>query len=158
MYEAEKEFIDTFNENYPFERYIFKEPKKINSLFDDLLLTELFIPCTEIKPITDDNGKLITHTSVPTDEIYVKCKVNGNEFRLSYFDFASHIREDIRWDMVQEFGQYEWECLYVENDGEDDLKDALQIQKNKIIEKYGICECKSSCHITDVINLVNTLE
>ena len=99
---CEKEFIDTFNENYPFERYIFKEPKKINSLFDDLLLTELFIPCTEIKPITNDNGELITHTRVPTDEIYVKCKVNGNEFRLSYFDLASHIREDIRWNMVQE--------------------------------------------------------
>jgi ribosome-binding ATPase YchF (GTP1/OBG family) len=43
-------------------------------------------------------------------------------------------------------------------DGEDELKDVLQIQKNKIIEKYGSCECKSSCHITDVINLVNMLE
>ena len=103
---CEEEFINTFNEYYPFERYIFKEPKKINSLFDDLLLTELFIPSTEIKPITDDNGELITHTSVPTDEIYVKCKVNGNEIRLSYFDFASHIREDIRWDITQDFGEW----------------------------------------------------
>ena len=28
----DKEFINTFNEYYPFERYIVKEPKKINYL------------------------------------------------------------------------------------------------------------------------------
>ena len=47
----DKEFINTFNEYYPFERYIVKEPKKINYLFDDVLLTELFVPSTEIKPV-----------------------------------------------------------------------------------------------------------
>lgn len=39
----EEYFISVFNEGYPFERYIFKEPVKINALFDDLFLTELFI-------------------------------------------------------------------------------------------------------------------
>lgn len=71
------------------------EAEKVNRLFDDLdlLSTELSVPHTEIIPITNDNGKLITHTSVPADEIYVKCEGNSNEFRLSYFDFASHIRD-----------------------------------------------------------------
>ena len=48
---TDKEFIDTYNEYYPFERYIVKNPEKINYLFDDALLCELFIPSTEIKPI-----------------------------------------------------------------------------------------------------------
>ena len=41
---TDKEFIDTYNEYYPFERYIVKHPEKINYLFDDALLCELFIP------------------------------------------------------------------------------------------------------------------
>ena len=49
----DNDFINTFNEYYPFERYIVKEPKKINYLFDDVLLTELFVPSTEIKPCID---------------------------------------------------------------------------------------------------------
>jgi hypothetical protein len=44
----DKEFIDVFNEYYPFERYILKNPKSIENLFDDLLLTEIFVPKTEI--------------------------------------------------------------------------------------------------------------
>ena len=43
---TDKEFIDTYNEYYPFERYIVKNPEKINYLFDDALLCELFIPST----------------------------------------------------------------------------------------------------------------
>ena len=55
MADYDKEFVNTFNEYYPFERYIVKEPKKINYLFDDVVLTELFIPSTEIKPCVDEN-------------------------------------------------------------------------------------------------------
>ena len=69
---TEEYFISVFNERYPFERYIFKKPVKINSLFDDLLVTELFIPSTEIKPILDGTGSLMTFTEVPHDEIFVK--------------------------------------------------------------------------------------
>lgn len=39
----DKNFINTFNEYYPFEKLIIKEPKQINYLFDDVLLTEIFI-------------------------------------------------------------------------------------------------------------------
>ena len=69
------------------------EAEKVNRLFDDLdlLSTELSVPHAEIIPITNDNVKLITHTNVPADEIYVNYEDNG--FRLSYFDFASYIRD-----------------------------------------------------------------
>ena len=151
----DEQFINNFNGYYPFERYILKEPKQVNSLFDDVLLTEIFIPSTEIKPITDDNGNLITFTEVPEDEIYVKLKGPGGEFRMAYFDFADHIREEIRYSIILDFGQYEWECLYVDHeDSEDELNEALQIQKDKIIEKYGSCEVKKNFKITDTINLI----
>lgn len=147
-------FINTFNECYPFERYILKEPKQVNSLFDDVILTELFIPSTEIKPVTDDSGNLITFTEVSDNEIYVKLKGPGGEFRMAYADFADHIREEIRYSVILDFGQYEWECLYVDHEDTDDLKEALQIQREKIIEKYGSCKIKENFKITDTINLI----
>lgn len=30
----EEEFINIFNEYYPFERYVLKEPVQVNSIFD----------------------------------------------------------------------------------------------------------------------------
>ena len=151
----DEQFINNFNGYYPFERYILKEPKQVNSLFDDVLLTEIFIPSTEIKPITDDNGNLITFTEVPEDEIYVKLKGPGGEFRMAYFDLASHIREEIRYSVILDFGQYEWECLYVDHEDDDDeLKEALQTQKDKIIEKYGSCEVKNNFEMISTINLI----
>ena len=97
---TEEYFISVFNERYPFERYIFKEPVKINSLFDDLLVTELFIPSTEIKPILDGTGSLMAFTEVPHDEIFVKVKGTFGESRLSFFDFAYDVREDIRYSLI----------------------------------------------------------
>lgn len=41
MTDTDKEFIDTYNECYPFERYIVKNPEKINYLFDDALLEDI---------------------------------------------------------------------------------------------------------------------
>ena len=150
-----EDFINTFNEYYPFERYIVKEPKRVNYLFDDVVLTELFIPSTEIKPLVDENDKFQGFTKINDDEIYVKLKCKDVEFRMAYFDFDEHIREEIRHIIYNDFGQYEWECLYVDHeDSEEELKEALQIQKNKIIEKYGSCEIKESCIITDTINLI----
>ena len=46
MNNYDKEFLNTFNECYPFERYIIKEPKSIGNLFDDAVLTEIFVPHT----------------------------------------------------------------------------------------------------------------
>ena len=158
MNNYDENFINTFNEYYPFERYILKEPKQITYLFDDILLTEVFIPNTEIKPVTDDNGNLITFTKVPDDEIYVKLRGPGGEFRMAYTDFADHIREEIRYSVILDFGQYEWECLYVDHEDTDELEESLQIQKNKIIEKYGSCKIKENFKITDTINLIKDEE
>ena len=148
---TDKEFIDTYNECYPFERYIVKNPEQINYLFDDALLCELFIPSTEIKPIIH-NGEFVGSTQVNKDEIYIKlmcknkCNENWSEFRMSYYDFNAHIREEIRRIIISDFGKYEWECLYVEHeDGDDDnLAIALQIQKQLIEEKYGTCNVKDN--------------
>ena len=140
-------FIETFNDYYPFERYIVKNPKQINELFDDAVLTEIFIPSTEIKPLIDDGGNFQGYSEIPDDEIYVKLKCNNVEFRMAYWDFNDHIREEIRTIILNDFGHYEWQSLYVEYEEEyeyDELKDALKIQYNLIKEKYGECNLKSN--------------
>lgn len=139
-----KDFINVFNEYYPFERYIVKTPKSIVYLFDDALLTELFIPSTEIKPIVLD-GQFIGHTKVPKNEIYVKVKGSAGEMRFSLFDFADAVIEDILYIIVSDFGGYEWEGLYVDHeDDNEDLKTALLEQKRLIEEKYGECGIKDT--------------
>ena len=155
---ADKEFIGTYNEYYPFERYILKNPKKINYLFDDALLCELFIPSTEIKPIMHD-GDFVGFTRINDDDIYIKLKTSAGEIRMAYYDFNDHIREEIRNIIISDFGSYEWECLYVEHgededDDLDELKEALQIQKKLIEEKYGTCNVKDNFIIEDTIILI----
>ena len=159
----DKEFINTFNEYYPFERYIVKNPKKINYLFDDVLLSELFIPSTEIKPVIYEGG-FTGFTCINDDEIYIKlkckneCDDNWVEFRMAYYDFDDHIREEIRGIIITDFGGYEWESLYVEHEENDDcneLKEALKIQKKLIEDKYGICNVKDNFIIEDTINILN---
>ena len=73
-----------------------------------------------------------------------KCKENWSEFRMSYYDFNAHIREEIRRIIISDFGKYEWECLYVEHEDDDNLAIALQIQKQLIEEKYGTCNVKDN--------------
>jgi hypothetical protein len=160
---TDKEFINTFNEYYPFERYIVKNPQRINYLFDDVLLTELFIPSTEIKPVVYEGG-FTDFTRINDDEIYIKlkckseCDDNWFEFRMAYYDFDDHIREEIRGIIISDFGAYEWESLYVEHEEDDDfndLKDALKIQKKLIEDKYGVCNVKDNFIIEDTINILN---
>ena len=148
----DKQFINTFNEDYPFERYIFKEPKSLENLFEDLIVTELFIPETEIKPVLDTNGNFICCTEIPHDEIYIKVKTKDScEFRLGYFDFDNCIRENIRINLYEDFGKYEWTCLYIDYGDDDyDLKEVLKLQKKLITEKYGSCNIKN----TSVSNLI----
>lgn len=139
-----KDFINVFNEYYPFERYIVKTPKSIVYLFDDALLTELFIPSTEIKPIVID-GQFVGHTKVPKNDIYVKVKGPSGEMRFALFDFADCVIEDIMSIVISDFGGYEWECLYVDHeDDNEDLKTALLEQKQLIEEKYGECNVKDT--------------
>lgn len=150
------DFINSFNEYYPFERYIVKNPKKINYLFDDALLCELFVPSTEIKPIIHD-GEFVGFTQINDDDIYIKLKTSAGEFRMAYYDFNDHIREEIRNAIISDFGGYEWECLYVEHEDDDDLAIALQIQKKLIEEKYGVCNMKDNFIIGDTIETLQKL-
>jgi hypothetical protein len=139
----DKEFLAIFNEHYPFERYILKKPKPIGNLFDDAVLTEIFVPATEIKPIVD-NGQLICFTNIPKDEIYLKLQTHGGEIRMGYWDFAEHIRENIRDIIITDFGQYEWECLYVDHEDNEDLLNLLQNQKDIISSRYTLCNIKDT--------------
>lgn len=142
-----EEFINVFNEYYPFERYIVKTPKPIVYLFDDALLTELFTPSTEIKPIVIDD-QFMGFTKVLKSEIYVKVKGPSGEMRFALFDFADAVIEDIIWIVISDFGGYEWEGLYVDHEsdenGNDTLRDVLLEQKRLIEEKYGECTVKDT--------------
>ena len=153
---ADKEFIDTYNEYYPFERYIVKNPKKINYLFDEALLCELFIPSTEIKPIMHE-GEFVGFTQINDDDIHIKLKTSAGEIRMAYYDFNDHIREEIRNIIISDFGGYEWECLYVEHEDDNDLAIALQIQKKLIEEKYGTCNVKDNFIIEDTIETLKKI-
>ena len=148
----DEHFINEFNTYYPFERYILKHPKSINNLFDDMLLVELFIPSTEIKPIFTDDNQLLCHTKINDNDVYVKLQTpSGDVVRIGFWDFESHIRENIRDIIYFDFGGYEWESLYVEHDdGDNDLKIVLLEQKRLIIEKYGKCNIKETA-CTDLI-------
>lgn len=137
------DFINEYNNYYPFERYIVKTPKSINCLFDDVQLTELFIPSTET-----------TTTQVNDDDIYVKLKCGDVEFRMAYYDFNSHIREEIRNIIINDFGLYEFECLYVENEDCSLLSKALKEQFNLIKNKYGECKIKDNFMIKKTIELL----
>lgn len=153
MRDYDKEFLSIFNEYYPFEQYIFSTPKSLGMVFDDMLITEIFVPYTEIKPILNDDGSLITHTTINPEEIYVKVKGNAGEMRICYFDFNDHVREEIRNIFILDFGDYEYESLYVDHEDDDNstLIAVLNRQKTLIKEKYGICNIKKA--VRD--NLVN---
>lgn len=155
MVDYDEDFLNVFNEYYPFERYIFKEPKSIGMTFDDMLLTELFVPYTEIEPVLDENNKLLYFTSIPYNEVYVKVVGNAGEMRIGYLDFEEHIRTMIRCNFIEDFGGYEYEGLYVDHDDEGDdnasLIAVLKNQKALIEEKYGECNIKPSVRS----NLVN---
>lgn len=157
---TDKDFISTFNEYYPFERYIVKNPEKINYLFDDALLCELFIPSTEIKPIMHE-GDFVGFTQINDDDIYIKLQTSAGEIRMAYYDFNDHIREEIRRIIISDFGAWEWESLYVECDeGEynEDLAQALKLQHTLVKDKYGVCSMKDNFIIEDTIILIQDLQ
>ena len=141
----DKEFLNVFNEYYPFERYILKNPKPIGNLFDEALLEEIFIPQTEIEPILGDNGsKLISFTSIDKDNIYIKIKTGAGVIRLGYFDFNQAIRENIRNIIIDDFGQYEWEGLFVDHEDLGKLQEIILEQKYLIEQKYTLCNVKNT--------------
>lgn len=140
-----EEFLSVFNDRYPFERYIFNTPCSLGNLFDDVLVTEIFVPSTEIKPYFSDDGQYIDSTEVPVDEIYLKLKGPGGEFRMGLIDFDKPIYENVIFRLYEDFGDYAWECLYMDYDEEDaydELQEVLLEQKRMIIDKYGVCNIK----------------
>ena len=87
----------------------------------------------------------------------MKLKCGDSEFRMAYYDFNDHIREQIRWVILEDFGGCEWESLYVEYGDEnayEELNEALKTQYNLIKEKYGECEVKPDMDIINTIELV----
>lgn len=140
----DKKFLNVFNEYYPFERYIIKNPKSIGNLFDEALLEEIFIPQTEIKPILSDSSELISFTSIDKDEIYIKIKTAAGVIRLGYFDFNQAIRENIRNIITDDFGQYEWEGLFVDHEDLGKLQEIILEQKYLIEQKYTLCNVKNT--------------
>jgi len=68
--------------------------------------------------------------------------------RIGYLDFEDHIREMIRYNFIEDFGEYEYEGLYVDHEDEGDdnasLIAVLKNQKTLIEEKYGECHIKTS--------------
>lgn len=145
---TDREFINVFNEYYPFEKYIAKTPKPIGGPFDDLLLIELFVPNTKIEPILYDknNGTkaILTWTKINKNEIYIKVKGVAGEARLAYYDFTDHIREEIRRIILEDMGGFNWQSLYVESGDENSLEDILNEQKTLIESKYGECFIKEN--------------
>lgn len=131
----DEEFLNVIN-NYV------REPKKITDLFDDAFLMELFVPQTEIKPITNPDGSLLTYTRINPDEIYVKIKGPAGVMRFGYYDFSSGVQEEIRHIILEDFGGFKWQSLYVDYedpDDYDDLNELLEDQRKRIIELYGEC-------------------
>jgi hypothetical protein len=103
-------------------------------------------------------GDFVGFTQINDDDIYIKLKTSAGEIRMAYYDFNDHIREEIRHIIISDFGAYEWESLYVEHEEDDDfneLKEALQIQKKLIEDKYGVCNVKDNFIIEDTINILN---
>lgn len=145
---SDEDFLNLFNEYYPFERYILKTPHQINELFDDVFLTEIFVPYTELKHIVEDDGRVWTN-SVNRDEVYVKLKGAAGEMRFAFFDFDDHIRLNIIETIFGDMGDYALQGLYIDEDdgkplNEEDLLDMLKRQKTLITEKYGVCNRKRS--------------
>ena len=145
---TDKEFIETYNECYPFERYIVKNPKKINYLFDDALLCELFIPSTEIKLIIY-NGEFVGSTQVNKDEIYVKLKCKNDdenwiEFRMAYYDFNDHIREESYPCMGIACPNRNVKHLYCDECGDDVEKlykyDGQEICEDCLLKEFEVIE------------------
>ena len=133
---ADDDFINILNEFYPFERYIVRTPKSIEPVFDDLILTEIFVP-------------------KKNDEVYVKVKGVAGEIRIGYFDFAPHIREAIRNIVITDFGHYEWQSLYVQDENEEfpELEKVLSEQKALIEKKYEECVIKDDTPNTRFVHV-----
>lgn len=137
MEDFDEEFLMTFNEFYPFEKYIVKNPKRIND--DGALLTEIFVQKTKTDTDLDSDENFLCRKYSDTN-FYIKVKGDAGEMRFSYFDFAPHIREEIRRVFIEDFGQYNYDSLYFDNGDDEEnqsLSEELDYQRKLITDKYG---------------------
>lgn len=140
----DESFLDIFNFHYPFEKYIVLNPKSIGNLYDDAILTEIFIPRI------DNSEELIG-----SEEVYIEIKGKAGRMRFAFYDFEEHIRLNIIRIIIEDFGSYEYECLYIDNDNTYDvLKSKLDVQKKLITEKYGECFVKNNNYLANFLNLI----
>ncbi len=154
MKNPDEEFIEIFNNYYPFVKYILKVPKSLGFIYDDCVLTELFIPYFEAKPVLDRNGDLSYFTKRNYEELYCKIQGPAGEMRIAYLDFGEHIQETIRFMVIQDLGPENWQSLYVEYDENDyskELESELRLQKKLIQDKYGSVDIKDNIN-TKYIN------
>ena len=79
----------------------------------------------------------------------------AGEIRIGYFDFASHIREAIRNIVITDFGHYEWQSLYVQDENEEfpELEKVLSEQKALIEKKYEECVIKDDTPNTRFVHV-----
>lgn len=135
MEDFDEEFLMTFNEFYPFERYIIKNPKRIND--DNALLTEIFVLKTKDTDLDSDENFLCS--KYRDNDLYIKVKGDAGEIRFSYFDFAPHIREEIRRVFIEDFGRYNYDSLYFDSGDYDNqsLFEELDYQRKLITNRYG---------------------
>ena len=142
----DEDFLSTFNEKYPLERYIFKEPTSLGLDFDDVQLIEIFVPKTKIEPIFH-NGQYIGSTKVNPKEVYVKVIGSAGEMRFGYLDFNDRVRDTIRESFYEDFGDY-FQYLYIDSEGDEEIEQEMtKILTNQYrlnVEKYGSCEVKQN--------------
>ena len=141
----DKEFINVFNEYYPFEHYIINNPKSIND-DDDVLLIGITVPETKIQSIYNVDGNFVFNTQVSKGDIVVILKYAFVEFTFKYYDFNDHIRDNIRSIIIDDFGAKEYEYLYIEpNEKESiELKNILLKQKEIIEKEFGYYNIKDN--------------
>ena len=127
-------FVMDFIEFYPFERYIFTNPKPIDT-FEQLKLKEIFT----VYGSNYDMGLLLES---PCGEV-----------KLSYWDFDYDVRNNISAMFVEDLGNHEYECLYIDYEDDETLISKLKKQKELLLAKYNKCIVKN----TPCSNLIQQL-
>ena len=156
--EYDEDFLSLFNYHYPLERYIFEKPMSLGLDFDDVQLMEIFVPDTEIKPIIVD-GQYIGSTKVNPHKVYIRVKGPAGEMRFGYMDFDSDIRETIRYNFYEDFGDY-FQYLYIDSEDEEIDKEVAKVlikQYKLNIEKYGSCKIKNVYNAKFILNYVGRI-
>lgn len=102
-----RNFIQIFNDYFPYERYRFKTPISISSVHDKMYMTEINIPKQKVNKY------------IPYNNDAIRIIVNDS-FCFSLTDFCDSIQQDIAAAVVEDFGQYEFQSLYCEYEDEED--------------------------------------